>query len=837
MNSGAKVLIVEDEQLIAVQMKSSLQKRGYEVFSIAGNGEEAIKKIETDIPDIVLMDIALQGDVNGIDTAIKIINNYDVPVIFITAYSDEATLQNASIAGAYAFILKPVDEIDLYAAVKTTISKHAMEKKLKESEEKYRLLFENIQDLVVRFDTEGIINLVSPSASRITGYPVNELNGYHISILLEDSAEYLTFLNKVLEAGFVEGYEIVISAKSGSKILMSANAHYYSDLRGKSAGIEGIFRNITDRKRNEVLLAQEKNKLFKILDMLPAFVYLVSKDQRIHFVNNKFHELFGSIEESRQDTLFYIGDNSNAESPTFDVFKTKNPKTWEWKDKRDRDYIISDNLIEFEDGEEMVLGIGVDVSERKLIEKALKESDERFRQAMDATNEGIWDWDIVTGSIYCSPSYYRMLGYETAEFQNGDSAWENIMHPDDREYVIKVYNDCIENLENSFEIEFRVMTKTGEWKWILSRGKVVKRQSSGKALRILGTHVDITERKNADQALRKSEEKFRQLVLNLNEGIWVADKNANTSFVNPRMAQVLGYSEEEMMGRHLFAFMDADGVEECKKYLDRRLQGIKENHDFKFIRKDGSYMYAHLEAAPVYDDSGSYNGLIAGVMDITERKQYEVEIKRLTQELLMSQEKERQRVARDLHDGVGQTIIAAKLFFNAYRNDPEKYIEQFNMGLQFIDKASQDLREVCSDLYPSILKDLGLEATIRWYAKNYLQLNGFISNLELTLSKKLPYNVEVHLYRIIQEIFSNIVKYSKADSVTVELFQNSSDKNIMLVVTDNGIGFTADKFGGKIKGSGLINIRHRTEIMGGDLVVKSVKNNGTKIIVRIPELE
>ena len=138
---------------------------------------------------------------------------------------------------------------------------------------------------------------------------------------------------------------------------------------------------------------------------------------------------------------------------------------------------------------------------------------------------------------------------------------------------------------------------------------------------------DVTECKKAEDALRKSEEKYRQLIENLQEGIWAIDKDSCTTFANSRMAEMLGYTTAEMMGKHLFSFMDKRGVEIAQSLVNRRKRGIKEQHDFEFLRKDGTRLYVTMATAPIFDGKGNYSGAIAGVMDITRRKQAEDELR------------------------------------------------------------------------------------------------------------------------------------------------------------------------------------------------------------------
>jgi diguanylate cyclase (GGDEF)-like protein/PAS domain S-box-containing protein len=140
-----------------------------------------------------------------------------------------------------------------------------------------------------------------------------------------------------------------------------------------------------------------------------------------------------------------------------------------------------------------------DITERKRAEAALLESEERFELSMEATNDGLWDWNIKTGEGYFSPGYYRMLGYEVGAFSIDGDVWRNLIHPEDLERALQVNTNCIDGLCEQFEVEYRMKAGNGEWRWIMGRGKCIVRDEQKRGIRLLGTIMDITERKQAEE--------------------------------------------------------------------------------------------------------------------------------------------------------------------------------------------------------------------------------------------------------------------------------------------------------------------------------------------------
>jgi len=251
---------------------------------------------------------------------------------------------------------------------------------------------------------------------------------------------------------------------------------------------------------------------------------------------------------------------------------------------------------------------------------------EKYKSIFDLSPEAIVILDLKGNVTDMNGKVFDLLGFKPEELIGKNLAQIPFLN---RESLIRAQENFKKRLagENIPPYELDFVTKKAEKVVGRVMGSPI-RDRYKKIVSVILMISEITKYKESEESLKESEKKYRRLVELAQEGIWLIDEKAMTTFVNPKMAEILGYKAEEMMGKHLFSFMNEKGIEIAKKNLERRKQGIKEQHDFEFLRKDGSKIYTSLETSSITDKNGKYLGALAVVADITQRRAMEIKIKK-----------------------------------------------------------------------------------------------------------------------------------------------------------------------------------------------------------------
>ncbi len=481
-------------------------------------------------------------------------------------------------------------------------------------------------------------------------------------------------------------------------------------------------------------------------------------------------------------------------------------------------------------------------------EAALRESEERLTLAFAGAQEGVWDWNLETGAVVYSPRWKQMLGYSDDEIEPHVSAWERLLHPDDWSRAEQL-NEAVARGVSTYEGEFRLRHKDGRYIHVLSRGLPVRREPGGPAIRIVGTHLDITERKRAEAALRESEKALRESEERLTlafagaqEGVW--DWNLETGAVvySPRWKQMLGYSEEEIEP-HVSAWErlvhpdDRAGADRAHESVVRGQKTYEA--EFRLRHKDGHYVHVLSRGFPVRHEPGGPVVRIVGThFDLTERKRVEAERARteLLARLVFAQEDERRRIAREMHDQFGEQLtalgrcVAMLMEACADHSGLRWQVESLEAIAQQLDR---DVDHLVWELRPTALDDLGLRAALASYVQDWSKRVGISARLHTTglSDSRLASEAETTLYRIAQEALTNVAKHSRADSVDVILERRSD--HVLLIVEDDGVGFDPAESGTGSRGFGLLGMQERAALVGASLQIESAAGRGTTILVRM----
>jgi PAS domain S-box-containing protein len=295
MSTKGKILIVEDEAIIALSLSQALRKIGYEVLTHFSEGESAIEYLSKhksgidELPDLILMDIMLLGKMDGTETAEVIKNKFKIPVVFLTALSGEMIFEKAKVTEPYAYIIKPFNERELQMSIEIALYKFKAELKIQQSEAKFRAIFNSINSVFYSTDMDGTIEMISPSVEKFSGYTPESMLGKKTSDFYFDENDRERLMAILTTKGYANEFETRVKHLNGSIIDVSADIKYLENEEGEITGICGNIKDITHIKKTE----QQAYNYLKAIEQSHEIIYITDSSGIIQFANNKTAEVSG----------------------------------------------------------------------------------------------------------------------------------------------------------------------------------------------------------------------------------------------------------------------------------------------------------------------------------------------------------------------------------------------------------------------------------------------------------------------------------------------------------------------------------------------------------------
>ena len=494
-------------------------------------------------------------------------------------------------------------------------------------------------------------------------------------------------------------------------------------------------------------------------------------------------------------------------------------------------------------------------SERKQAEEELRRSEEKYRSLVSNIPDVVWTSDEDCNIVYVNPNVERLTGYtQKEEYKLGDwMKWfDGRLHPDDAGNAETAFQEFIKG-KKPYDIEYRLKRKDGRWVWVNERS-VGTYEKDGR-LYADGLLSDITEHKQAEEELRRSEEKYRSLVSNIPDVVWTSDEDCNIVYVNPNVERLTGYTQkEEYKLGDWMKWLDRvhpDDVEEAKAALCGFIKG-KQPYDieYRFKRKDGKWIWIYDRSLGTYKKDGRLyaDGLLS---DITEHKRIEEEridqaaalaktkaIQQSRRRIIAMQESVRKDIALQLHGTVqNRLIVLIHRLAELERSSPSEQLtaEIADLRQKLVEVVEDHIRPVSHQLFPSILRR-GLVPALQSLVDEF----AIVPSIDIELSKELkgqerdnprfiPEQVRLAIYRIAQEALVNAVKHARASRIMLRL-ELIYPGWLRLKVQDDGHGWNIKKAS---PGQGILMMQDYAEVAGGSCVISSAPGKGTEVTTEV----
>jgi len=460
-------------------------------------------------------------------------------------------------------------------------------------------------------------------------------------------------------------------------------------------------------------------------------------------------------------------------------------------------------------------------------EVKLRQSETKFRLLADYN----YDWEFWLGPdnkyIYVSPSCERLTGYKAGVFFERPELMVEIIHP---RYIKKVrshFKNEHRDQGSEESLEFMIIDRNGNEKWILHNCNPVF-DSNGVFLGRRGSNLDITSKKLSEKELLK----LSTAVDQSSSAIIITDTDGLIEYVNPYFEKLTGYSSGEVIGNNPSILKSGKTDPKTYKDLwDSITSGKIWQGEFINKKKNNEIFIEQAIISPVKDENGKIVNYVAIKQDITRQKEID---RKILQTIISTEEKERTRFAQDLHDDLGPLLSTAKLYIRSFEtaSDPKNKEFAISKSMKAIDEAIMSIKEIANNISPHILRNFGLISGINSLANKINDTKSVSIRFSTGISERFDENMESSLFRIVAELVNNTIKHASADKIYIDM--NKTDSDLILIYSDDGIGFQIEKALDKKMCRGLSNILNRVKSLGGETELDSAPDKGFNVFIRIP---
>lgn len=513
-----------------------------------------------------------------------------------------------------------------------------------------------------------------------------------------------------------------------------------------------------------------------------------------------------------------------------------------------------------------LLSIVSDITARKQDKAKIRESEKRLQIALKTGKLGSWQLELSDNSFISSDICKANVGL-SPETELTFDRLQKLVHPDDRQKCNAKIEHAVEN-HTDFESECRVRWPNGEIHWILIRGHALYDQD-GIPVRILGVTLDITERRQREEELKKNETRLRLATQIANLGTWQYDPETGLVHLDRQMRAILGEpnSETKRTFSDVLEYIHPDDQVSVKRAINDALDpstGSTTSLEYRIVQDDGTIRWLSANGQAQFDkNTNEPVGFMGTARDITERKyqeakletmnetleerieertksllSYQDQLRSLASQLSKAEEQERRSLAAELHDNLGQLLTVCKMKISELQNDglPDHTATGINELSEFVDEAISYTRELMAELKPPpTIDEKDLYGIMKWIAKK-MDKHGLEVSIENDGQPK-PVDKEVRttLLQAVRELLFNVVKHTYVKQARLTLLRREG--YVEITVEDEGKGFNPEekkKAPSEEGGFGLFNIRERMDLLGGKLEIKSEPGKGTKAILYAP---